>query len=639
MAGYIRGITIEFGADTTKLNNALQKTQGTINKTQSELKQVNTALQFNPRNATLLGQKFDLLKQKVDETRTKLDGLKDLQQEMDANGVEENSAQYRELQREIIKTEDQLKDAEKELKQFGSVGKQQAIAVGEEFKKAGKKISSMGQTWTTNITMPLTAGFALSANLASDYEENLNKIDVAFGKSSDEVKAWAETAGTQFGLSKVQATSAASSFGALGKGIGLSEGEAAKMSTSLAGLSADLGSYFNVGTDESSKALEGIFTGESEALKKFGVVMTDTNLKKFAEDQGLVYSELSETEKVQLRYNYVLAKTKDAQGDFARTSDGTANSLKLFQAATQDLGTAVGQVLLPIITPIIQKITTLIQKFSEMSPTAQKVITVIALIVAAIGPLLVVVGGIISAIGTIITIAPVLGGAFTALLGPVGLIVAAIAAAIAIGVLLIKNWDKIKAKAVAVWNAIKTAISTVVNKIKTVVSTAFNALKTTVSKVWTGIKNAILTPIKSAMNTVKKVIDKIKGFFKFKVKLPHIKLPHFAIHPKGWQIGDLLKGSIPSLGIDWYAKGGIFNSPSVIGVGEKGPEAVLPIEKLNVMMASMADSIVNGITTSMALSGAGDGGNITIPIYLYPNGAKMGEETVKMYDKYKRILG
>ena len=171
------------------------------------------------------------------------------------------------------------------------------------------------------------------------------------------------------------------------------------------------------------------------------------------------------------------------------------------------------------------------------------------------------------------------------------------------------------------------------------VSTAFNALKTTVSKVWTGIKNAILTPIKSAMNTVKKVIDKIKSFFKFKVHLPKIKLPHFSIRPKGWELGDLLKGSIPSLGIEWYAKGGIFNQPSVIGVGEKGPEAVLPIDKLNLMLSSMADNIVNGLSTSMALSGAGEGGAITIPIYLYPNGPKMGEETVKMYDKYKRILG
>ena len=80
MAGYIRGITIEFGADTTKLNGALKKTQGTLNKTQAELKQINNSLKFNPGNATLLRQKFELLQRTVTETRTKLSQLRDMQE-------------------------------------------------------------------------------------------------------------------------------------------------------------------------------------------------------------------------------------------------------------------------------------------------------------------------------------------------------------------------------------------------------------------------------------------------------------------------------------------------------------------------------------------------------------------------------
>ena len=434
MAGYIRGITIEFSADVQKLNDGLKSTQKQINKTQSELKQINTALKFNPGNTTLLKQKFDLLKKSVEDNKGKLKELKDLQKQMRADGVDETSAAYRELEREIIKVEDQLKQSEKELKTFGSVGKQQALAVGQAFKDAGAKISSAGRSMTTSVTVPLVAGFTASAKLASDYEENLNKIDVAFGKSSNAVKDWAMNANKQFGLSRVQATDAASAFGALGKGIGLSEGDAASMATTLAGLSADLGSYFNVGVAESSKALEGIFTGESEALKKFGVVMTETNLKKFAEDQGLVWSEMSQGEKTALRYQYVLDKTKDAQGDFARTSDGTANSTKIFQAALQDLGTNIGTALLPMITPIIQKISDLIGKFNELSPTAQKIITVVGLIVAAIGPVLLIIGSLASAIGSIISIAAVIGPVIAGISAPILGIVAAIAAAIAIGV-------------------------------------------------------------------------------------------------------------------------------------------------------------------------------------------------------------
>ena len=209
-----------------------------------------------------------------------------------------------------------------------------------------------------------------------------------------------------------------------------------------------------------------------------------------------------------------------------------------------------------------------------------KAIVIICGVVASLVPLVIVIGKLFTGIGAIIKIAPMLGTAFTFLTGPVGLVVAAIAAAIAIGVALYKNWDKIKAAASVLLNAI--------------------------TNVFAKIKTAITGPMAAARDFVKKVIDKIKSFFNFKVKLPHIKLPHFSIRPRGWKLGDLLEGSIPHLGIEWYAKGGIFNSPSVIGVGEKGPEAVLPIEKLQGMMATMADDIVNGMTTGMRLAGTGE---------------------------------
>ena len=114
MAGFIKGITIEFGANTEKLNKALGNLQGRLNKTQAELKQVNRSLKFNPGNTTLLNQKFKLLQKSVTDTSRKLDGLRQMQARMKAQGIDENSAQYRQLQREIVKTENQLKQAEAE---------------------------------------------------------------------------------------------------------------------------------------------------------------------------------------------------------------------------------------------------------------------------------------------------------------------------------------------------------------------------------------------------------------------------------------------------------------------------------------------------------------------------------------------
>lgn len=644
MAGNIKGITIEFSGNTTKLQKALREMNKETRETDKELRAINKALKFNPGNTQLLAQKQQLLGDKVQQTKTKLDALREAQRKFEETpGADKQSAEYRQLEREIIETESKLKHFTAELKKLDNIKFEQ---LGKKFKDLGNKMTSAGQKFTTTVTAPIVAGYTLAAKYASDYEENLNKLDVAFGDNAEAVKKWSDTAKTEFGLSKVQATDAASAFGALAKGIGISDKEAAGMSTTLAGLSADLGSYFNVGVDQSAKALEGIFTGESEALKKFGVVMTDTNLKQFAEDQGLVWSAMTQTEKTMLRYQYVLDKTKDAQGDFARTSDGTANSIKIAQASLQDLGTAIGTVLLPVVTPIIQKLTEWINKFNELSPRTQKIIVVIGMLAAVIGPLLIVFGAIASAIGSIIAIAPVLGAAFTALLGPVGLVIAAIAAAIAIGVALYKNWDKVKAFLITCWNGIKTAATFIFDAIKayftgllnfykTIFTTAWKAIKTVTVTMWKAIGNAITAPIRTAYNVIKAIVDKLKSIFKFKWSLPKIKLPHFKIKGKF----GLNPPQVPHFSIDWYKKGGIFNSPSVIGVGEAGPEAVIPIDRLQQMMNSMADSIVNGIAMNNMVQRAAAGGEVVIKNYLFESGPQLGETVVNTYEKYSRILG
>lgn len=134
-------------------------------------------------------------------------------------------------------------------------------------------------------------------------------------------------------------------------------------------------------------------------------------------------------------------------------------------------------------------------------------------------------------------------------------------------------WASISSTAVSVWNGISSSISGVVNKISSVISTVFNTVKSVITNVWNGIKNtttsvwngiksAIETPLNKAKNIVKSVIDTIKGFFNFNISWPHIPMPHFSITPRGWGVGDLLKGSIPKLGISWYAKA--MNEPRIL---------------------------------------------------------------------------
>ena len=179
-----------------------------------------------------------------------------------------------------------------------------------------------------------------------------------------------------------------------------------------------------------------------------------------------------------------------------------------------------------------------------------------------------------------------------------------------------RGWEYVKTLTSNLWNAIKNVISTVwdsiksvasdnINEIKSNISTVFNALKTIVGNIWDNIKEKMTKPIEKARDTIKGIVDKIKGFFSgMKISFPNIKLPHFSVSPAGWSIGDLLKGSIPKLGIEWYAKA--MNNPmlmteptifgynpktgAVMGGGEAGSEVVSGTNTLMNMIGDVVDS-------------------------------------------------
>ena len=176
-------------------------------------------------------------------------------------------------------------------------------------------------------------------------------------------------------------------------------------------------------------------------------------------------------------------------------------------------------------------------------------------------------------------------------LNPVALVIAAIVALVAIFVVLwnkcegfrnfwINLWEKIKSvtksvvdaigkfftnmreKIVTTFNNVKNSVVNIATNIKDGIVNKFNSLKDAVTTTFNNVKSAITKPIEKARDVIRGIVDKIKGFFKFTVSLPKIKLPRFSIKPSGWKIGDLLKGSIPKLGIDWYAKA--MNNPMLL---------------------------------------------------------------------------
>ena len=137
------------------------------------------------------------------------------------------------------------------------------------------------------------------------------------------------------------------------------------------------------------------------------------------------------------------------------------------------------------------------------------------------------------------------------------------------------------------------------------VTSRFNFLASQVRFIFNKVKAAITQPIEAAKSAVKRIVDTIKGFFSnFHISLPKIKLPHFSISPSGWQIGDLLKGSIPSLSISWYAKGGIVDGATLIGAGEAGPEAIVPLSGgyMRPFAAAIADEMGGAATYNIYLN-------------------------------------
>jgi len=308
----------------------------------------------------------------------------------------------------------------------------------EKMRVVGGKLQSAGKSMTAAITLPIIGIATASFKLASDMSESINKVDVAFKDNAKQVKDWSQTTLKSFGIAQGTALDMAAKYGDMATAMGLTTGQAADMSTSLVGLAGDLASFKNISIDIADTALTAIFTGETESLKQLGIIMTQANLDEYALSQGIKKKtkEMSQAEQVQLRYNYVLAMTKNAQGDFVNTGSGAANQMRIFSESLKELSATMGENLLPLITPIITKINTWIQKFGQLSPANRKTILIIAGIAAAIGPLLIGLGTVASAITAISTALPVLGTAFAVLTGPVGL-------AIAVIVLLIATFAKL----------------------------------------------------------------------------------------------------------------------------------------------------------------------------------------------------
>lgn len=638
-SGRIKGITIEIGGDTTKLQKALQGVDKDLRSTQSHLKDVNKLLKLDPKNTELLTQKQKALEKAIGLTKDRLAKLKDAQTQ-----VQKGTPEWDALQREIIETEQNLQKLEKEYKEFGSVSVQQIKETGKQMQAAGQKVSDFGQKLAPVSAAAAAVGGAL-VKLGYDAvtgADDLNTLAKQTGLTTAEIQkmqyasdlidvSFEDIAGA---LRKMKANMDGhpETWERLGVSVTNADGSMRDVNEVFYDAIAALSQVEN-GTERDQLAMD-LFGKSADSLAGViddgGAALEDFGTK--AEDAGLILEQ-------------------DTLDSLNKTND-TIDELKAnFSATAGAIGADVATAIAPALDQIAQKAEDITAALRDLSPEQTAAILAIAGVAAVIAPVIIVIGQFIFAVGQITTaLAPVIAaiGVFAASFGGP---VLAIAAAIAAFVLFVKNMDKveestqkfadkmsekwrrlkdnlgktvdnIRSSIQSKWQALTSGLGTIVENLRANISGKFNALRANLSGVAESIraslagkfnaaKKAITDPIESAKKKVSDAIAKIKSTVNnVKLSLPHFKLPHFRISggTPPWGIGGM--GTKPTISVDWYKKAYqdpvIFTQPTVLqtagglkGFGDgAGAEIVMGLNKLRELVG--AGTVTNNISVYAA---------------------------------------
>ena len=588
MAGQIKGITIEIGGNTQPLNKALEGVNKKSKDLQTELRQVDRLLKLDPKNTTLIEQKQKLLADAVGNTKDKLDTLKaaekQVQQQFQQGKIGEE--QYRALQREITSTEKNLEGLESQaIKSNAVLSKDEAVG---NLKKIGVAAAAAGAA--------IGAAFVGMAGAAIENADELQRLSDVTGLSAERLQEL-QYAGNNLGVELETITGAQAK---LTKNM-----LAAKDGT---GAQADAFAALGISVTDSNGQLRDAKTVMEEAFTALNGVGNETERDALSM-QLFGKSAMDMNPLIKAGGDELNRLTEEARNNGAVMSDEAVAGLDSFGDTIDNLKTSVLGAFGEKFAEILPKIQEFLNKLKELPEWIENNRTKLELIGIAIGTVtaLVIAFNIQQALaasgmtlwtaiaGVATGATTALGAAFAFLTSPIGLVILAIGAVVAAGVLLYKNWDTVKQKAGELWSKIQ--------------------------EVFGKVYDAITSPFKKAVDGVKWAIDKIKEFFDFDWELPKIKLPHFSIKGKF----SLDPPQIPKLAVDWYQTGAIFNRPSIIGVGEAGTEAVLPIEKIDSIIASAIEKV-----------GAVGGRDANIMVYTVLDGKVVAKSTSRIQAQTNR---
>lgn len=419
-------------------------------------------------------------------------------------------------------------------RELGGAGSDAAKTTESAFTRAAKGTGGAFKAALKGAAVGVAGLFAAGAvgakaaiGAASDYNESLSKIGAVFGPDAQkEIETWAKTAATSFGQSSGQALEAAGTFGNLLTSFGLGRDQAQGMSTDMVQLASDLASFNNTSPEEALDALRSGLTGETEPLKKFGVALDDASLRAKALALGISdgKSVLTPAQKAQAAYALILERTKNAQGDFAKTSGGLANQQRIFAARTEDLKVKIGQALLPAMNALLPVLSSL---FDRIGPLIDRALPMLrrgfesisdwwaqngpAIMATAKQVLDALVTGFQAVSSWVVDNWPTISDVISSVIGTVRTV---IEGAVSVITTLWKNFgDNILSFVQRAWPPIKQVVEGVLTTVRGIIQTITSLIKGDWSGVWEGIKgifsgvwNALQGIVKTALEAVRLVI-------------------------------------------------------------------------------------------------------------------------------------
>jgi len=596
-SGKIKGITIQFRGETTQLERAIKDVNKETAKLDAELKQVNSALRFNPGNADLLAQKQELLTQKVKGTEDKLNSLKEAQRELQNDpSVDKNSAEWRSLEREIITTDSKLKKFQGDLRKVTMENKR-LYRMGAAFQNVGNKVSAAGQKLRGLSTAAgvVVAGMGVLTYRAGALADDLNTLSKVTGISTHDLQMYAASAS----LVDVSVEDMARAHQRLKKAMNSSSSAKYFEQLGIETRNAD-GSLRDANEvfDETIAAL-GKMENETErdAISMALMGKSATNLNPLIEDGGQTYEKVS---KIMKKYGLEPVSQEDL--DRANEFNDSIDVIKLvFLQAAQIIGTKIAGYLVPLAEKITQKVSEFAQKFAGLSGETLAKFGAIMTAVALLSPALIILGKVISGVGmalqTVVKVVGALSKAFAFLAAnPIVAVIAIIGLLTAAFIHLWRTNEKFRQFFLNMWDAFKQKVNGFVTAFKTAkaaIVTVWQNLPDTLRKIWSrvgeGLKglgtklggavtNALRGGVNGMIATIEKVIN--LGIDKINAAVDWVNK---VVPGKKLDIGHVGHLSLPRL-----ARGGIVDSATLAVIGEgSSSEAVVPLDEMWKKMARM----------------------------------------------------